>query len=206
MLISNSFFVMIYDISIPLSVNTELYPGDRPFKLSWESELKAGLGFALSSFEMSSHFGTHIDAPSHFIKGGLTIAELPPDIFYGPAIVIDCQGDYKAISSSMIAPFLVYGASTRILIKTMDKDKYLTSDAVDAIISSGCKLLGIDQLCLEEPEDDSFPVHKALLSAGISIIECLDLSRVSSGQYLYSGAPLPIVGAEAAPVRAFLID
>ena len=196
---------MIYDISIPLSEKTEVYPGDRPFVLCKDSSLATGGDFELSSFEMSAHAGTHIDAPCHFCRGGLTIDQIPLDIFFGPAIVIDCQSANQQINADQLSDSLQQPHS-RILLKTMAEDKYLTSDAVDLIISSGCKLIGIDQLCLDNPSDSSFPVHHALLSAGVIILECINLNEVPAGRYIYQGAPLNITNAEAAPLRPILIS
>ena len=35
------------------------------------------------------HIGTHTDAPSHYIKGGKTLDEIDPQLFFGEAVILD---------------------------------------------------------------------------------------------------------------------
>lgn len=193
---------MIYDISVPLSPESELWPGDLPFTLSHHTNIEKS-GYNLTSFQMSSHLGTHIDAPSHFIPDGQTIDQIPLETFFGPAIVIECLEDCPEITSEMLKNS-ISPPCPRILLKTLSKDKYLTNSAIELIISSDCKLLGINQLCLDKPSTDDFPAHKALMTAGIVILENINLTDVPPGDYIYHGIPLNILGAEAAPVRAII--
>ncbi len=52
----------------------------------------------------------------------------------------------------------------------------------------------------------SRPTHKALLEAGVLIIEGLDLSRVEPGVYTLLCLPLKIMGSDSTPVRVLLMD
>ena len=52
--------------------------------------------------------------------------------------------------------------------------------------------------------DDAAGIHRALLSAGVWIIEGLDLSPVAEGSYELICLPLRIPGGDGAPARALL--
>ena len=196
---------MIYDISTGLSGQIVPYPGDRGFRLVREGSIESGDGYELTSFEMSSHLGTHYDAPSHFIPDGKTIDQIPLDHFIGPAQVIDLsQTEAAAISPSDISPYLE-PETERLIIKT-GGGKFFTQEAAELLAGCELKILGIDQECFESPDDsDGFPVHRTLLKAGMLLLECLVLSSVSSGKYDFYGLPLNLISAEAAPVRAVLM-
>lgn len=193
----------IYDISRPISTTTEVFPDDRPFVLHNQSNI-ANSGYNLSWFEMSAHLGTHIDAPAHFIPGGKTIDQLDPALFFGPALIIDCTNCSDAITPADLKPFL-HDNPCRVLLKTNNTGKYLLPETAQLLITGNCKLLGIDQLCLDRPDDLNYTIHKTLLGAGLVIVEALNLTNIQPGPYTYSGAPLNLLAAEAAPVRPFLI-
>ena len=61
----------IYDVSVPLSESTPTYPSDPGIEIkSWHS-LDKGDSANVSLLHFGAHSGTHIDAPAHFISGGL---------------------------------------------------------------------------------------------------------------------------------------
>ena len=52
-------------------------------------------GYRSGSFCMHEHLGTHMDAPVHFCKGGLSIDKLKPSNLVAPIIVIDVRKEAK---------------------------------------------------------------------------------------------------------------
>lgn len=82
---------------------------------------------------------------------------------------------------------------------------YLTEDAARLLIDLGINCVGIDGLGIERAQSD-YSTHKSLLGAGVIIIEGLRLKDIEPGHYLLIAAPLKIAGAEAAPIRALLIE
>jgi kynurenine formamidase len=80
----------LIDLTQPLDRNIPVYPGDPPFS-SQQSCTVARDGCSVHSLSCSSHAGTHIDAPSHFLVDGATIDQLPPSTFICPAIVLDAS-------------------------------------------------------------------------------------------------------------------
>ena len=69
------------------------------------------------------------------------------------------------------------------------------------------KLVGIDYLTIDSPagEVDS-PVHNVLCPAGVVILEVIDLSGIAPGRYTLAALPVKLVGSEAAPARAVLLE
>ena len=76
-----------------------------------------------------------------------------------------------------------------------------------SFLASLCPLsIGFDYYSLDPPESEGYVAHMIFAAAGISVFVCLDLLNVQEGAYLFAGFPLPLQGAEGAPVRAMLIE
>src|SRR5687768_15306289 len=80
-----------YDVSVDVHPRMQVYPGDPRFRSKSICSLEDGDLFALSKIMMSNHLGTHVDAPSHVIPGGLSISELPLEIMNGRARVVQIR-------------------------------------------------------------------------------------------------------------------
>lgn len=80
---------MIYDISRLLNANTPTWPGDTPFSynLTWSQEETGSVN--VGQITTSCHTATHVDAPFHFKDSGMTIEQLPLELFVGDALVVD---------------------------------------------------------------------------------------------------------------------
>ncbi len=80
----------------------------------------------------------------------------------------------------------------------------MAPDAAELLASLGLLLVGVDYLTLDPVGAGAFPAHKALLGAGVVVIEGLDLSGVPAGRYEMFCGPLKLGGADGAPARVFL--
>ena len=195
--------MLIYDISRPLNNFMETYPGDPEFILSYLKTIEEGSPYSLSSFSMSSHAGTHIDAPSHFLSGGSTIDELPLSLLMGTAVLIQTTQEY--IDAQTLEESNIPKNTSRLLIGTKNpRCKGITIDGAKWIMKRTINLVGIDRLSIEEPDTETFPIHKYLLYNHILLIEGLKLDEVPADTYDLICLPLPVSSAEAAPVRAIL--
>jgi arylformamidase len=160
---------------------------------------------------MSTHCGTHIDAPFHFDEDGQKVDELPLATFVGKAIVIHVRGRQN-ISRDDLSRDLQ--GATRLLIRTdawsdpcsfPEKIPVIDLDVPDWLRSQRIVLLGVDLPSVDALDSKDLPVHHALARNQVTILESLNLRDVDEGAYDLVAAPLRIVGADAAPVRAFLI-
>ena len=92
----------------------------------------------------------------------------------------------------------------RALFRTQAAAAYLMEDAAMFLTERQVRLVGIDSLSIDAPDDDGLPVHRALARAGIAILECLVLDDAGPGDYELAALPLALAGADASPVRAVL--
>src|SRR5581483_6483094 len=82
---------MIYDVTAPISNSMPVWPGDPPVQLTPKSHVSRDKSHTvhLTSIEMGSHTGTHVDAPFHMIDGAKRLSDLPLDVFVGAANVFE---------------------------------------------------------------------------------------------------------------------
>jgi len=152
----------------------------------------------VTELTITSHDGTHMDAPRHFIRDGRPIDRMELSRCVGSCTVWEAQGEVTAQS---IAPVLA-ACEKRLLIKG---DIVLTDSAAEAVAESGLLLIGVETLSVG-PEGAPARSHRALLSKEVMILESIDLAGVRPGKYLLCAAPLKIGGCDGAPCRAFLIE
>jgi len=170
----------------------------------------------MSRIEMSSHDGTHIDAPLHFIYGGTTIDDMPIETTVGPARVIEIK-DEKSVTVKELEPYNIKEGE-RILFKTVNsprvysKKQYdgpfvtLSAEAAKYLAEKKVRLVGIDYLTIAsiEPPDNIGIVHEALLKNDIFIIEGLNMAGVKPGNYELVCLPLRLEKGDAGPCRAVI--
>jgi arylformamidase len=80
----------------------------------------------------------------------------------------------------------------------------VTAAAAQHFVDRGVKLLGIDYLSIEVFRTPGAPAHHALLSAGVIVVEGLNLAEVEPGVYDMFCLPLRLVGSDGAPARVIL--
>ena len=202
----------VYDVTVPLTSELPVYPGDPPFEL--EPLQRAGVdAFSLSRISLATHTGTHVDAPAHFVPGGATVDALPPEILIGKARVVEILARERIDRADLEAQDL--RDDLRILLKTrmsgqMQKPEfqedhvYISGDAAAYVAQAGLKLIGFDYLSIDRYGAADFPAHHALLEAGVVIVEGLDLSEVEPGEYDMTCLPLRLAGGDGAPARVIL--
>ena len=197
----------IIDVTRLLKTDMLVYPGDVIPSFSQEDH---GL-YCISDLHLSSHTGTHIDAPAHYIKSGNTIDTIPLSNLIGRCRVIDLSGT----ESNLITATDLEGKLTgvkRLLLKTKfsGKDTFtdaypsLTYDAACLITDNGIECVGIDSPSIESYNCDG-SVHCRLLDNGCIVIELLDLSDVPNGDYEMVALPLRLAGLDGAPARVVLM-
>ncbi len=84
----------ILDLTYDLGDSTPSWPGDEPFRrrVTFAGETEGGYWCATGAVQGSEHAGTHMDSPSHFVRGGLTIESIAPSQLIGPGVVVDVRG------------------------------------------------------------------------------------------------------------------
>ncbi|MGH9400068.1 MAG: cyclase family protein [Thermoanaerobaculia bacterium] len=192
----------VIDISRWIDQDTATWPGDVPFSSRMVSSLAGGAAFASTCFTMSAHLGTHADSPAHVIEDGAPIGRLPLEHYVGRARVMDLPGRGEVGPDAL--PKKSLGVA-RILFRTRGAAS-LSPLAAIALAEKGAILVGTDADSIDALDAEDLPAHKALLSRGVAILECLDLEDVAPGDYQLVALPLKFSGLDASPVRAVLIE
>ena len=205
------------DATAPLDpATTPTYPGDTPPEFEFLRSFSRGDKLTLSSYLMTAHAGTHVDAPLHFVAKGASIDQVPLTTLMGRARVIDCSPDATAIDAAELNKHNWRGAK-RILFRTRNSRSswlvdrnfhqdftYIAPEAAQLMADAGIELVGIDYLSAEKFGASEPRTHQILLGKNIPIVEGLDLRAVKPGEYDLIVLPLRVVGHEAAPARALL--
>ena len=208
----------IFDVTVPISASTPVYPGDPGVEIVQWSAIADGDAANVTLLHFGAHTATHVDAPAHFIEGAGRVNSLPLDALIGPALVVSISDDVDAIEAGHLSAHDLANV-TRVLFKTRNSDfwsdtscgfrkdfTHLAPSAARLLVASGVRLVGIDYLSVEKFEPERHITHEILLSHGVVILEGLDLREVAAGSYELICLPLKIAGGtgDGAPARAVL--
>lgn len=200
-----------YDVTIPMEPGMTVWPGDPEFEFTPVARVADGAGANVSRLSMSTHIGTHVDAPWHFEENGKRLHEVDSAIFFGKALVLDIP-NVDLVTADHLGDTPL---PPRVLIKTRNsiwpvnesfrKDFVaLAPDAADRLVSDGVKLIGVDYYSVAPFKQPGQPTHHILLKNDVLVIEGLRLAEFDSGMYWFTVLPLALVGADGAPCRAFI--
>jgi len=196
-----------FDLSHPIDDHTPVYPGDPPVRCKILRRVELD-GFQLTAFHLSSHSGTHIDAPSHFIRGGKQLDEIPIDRLVGRAMVVDLDDGARAYAQAYRS--LKMGRCDVVLFRSgwdrwYSEERYfyehphLEPKLLRPLVELPLKWIGVD---MPSPDGPPYPVHALLLKQEVLIVENLrGLDRLQKNA-VYEIYALPIKAhADGAPAR-----
>jgi arylformamidase len=211
--------VPIVDISLPVTDGMLTWPGDPTVAVTPVSRLEWGNAANVSALALGTHTGTHIDPPRHFDSGGPAVDELSLDVLVGAAFVADAAGRPGPLGPAELEALAIPEGTERLLLRTDNSRLWsplparlpdhwvgVSGDGAGWIRDRGFRLIGIDFLSVDDPGAIGYPAHLILLSAGIVILEGLDLSEVGAGAYTLLALPLRVAGGDGAPARAVLLS
>lgn len=210
--------MQIYDISLAITNQTPVWPGDPQPILERIVKMEDGADCNVSQIKMSVHLGTHVDAPYHFLGGDSpTTDQLPLNGLIGRVYVQKLDDEIDLITAQVLRDAEIPSRTRRLLFKTrnshlweqghpgfVEKFVSISPDGAQYLVDRGIRVVGVDYLSVAsfaEPVE----THRILLSAGVIIIEGLDLSQVSQGRYSMYCLPLKLVGSDGAPARVILV-
>lgn len=224
----------VLDLSYAIRETLPAWPGDtRPFAASVNATHEKD-GYFTRRFEMLEHFGTHLDAPAHFLPGKFIVDEIPVERLFGPAVVIDAREESARDADYVLAPEKIacwerlHGQIPSGAIALMrtgwaarwpDAARYRSQDAqgtmhfpgfsveaADLLIERGASALGIDTMNIDYGASQDFAVHRRALGAGLYHLENLaDLSELPEAGAFLVVAPIKLAGGSGGPCRVFAI-
>lgn len=200
------------DATIPITASLPVWPGDPPPGIIQLQDMQKADACNLTQISFSVHTGTHMDAPRHFLRDGMTVEELPLWVFEGPCYVVDLghvEGEIlpqhlEGIPDCQRLVFRTSNTSRRLLHQTQFHTDFCSIglEAAREIVRRDIRLVGIDYLSIEKFSPPVPEVHQTILGAGIVAVEGLELSQVTPGWWKISCFPLHLPGVEGSPVRA----
>ncbi|MFI5333248.1 MAG: cyclase family protein [Candidatus Babeliales bacterium] len=206
----------IVDISWPISTVTTGYKDKKVVNFTEVKEFNKD-GARETTITVSSHTGTHVDAPSHFLKDGKTIDQIQLERLMGQAVVLDLTDVTDAITREhLLVHDAIINEHDIVLLKTANSNTqptepftphfiYLHISGARYLAEKQIKAVGIDYLGIERSQPDH-ETHVELFTHDVVIIEGLRLGHVHPGRYEFYCLPLNIIGLEAAPARAILVE
>ena len=200
----------LIDISMLLDGGMPRWPGDLAPRVERLQDLRRGDPCTLSALALSAHAGTHVDAPAHYLRRGRTVAAMELEGLVGPACVLEIA-DAAEVTAAELRRHRVRRGD-RVVLKTRNSllrdgrrlaTDYvaLAADAAGWLVARGARAVGVDGLSVDPPGSEA--AHRALLGAGVWVIEGLRLAGVPPGRYELLCLPLRLA-TEGAPARALL--
>lgn len=202
------------DISATISDGMTRWPDDPPVSISRIEEIGInGAEANVTKISTTAHVGTHIDAPLHFVPGGMDIASIPLEKLIGPAKVIQVKNS-KEISLEDVQGVSIEEGD-RVLFRTSNSEMewehqpftddyvYLSTDVARLLAEKKINCVGIDYLSLGSKENDP-EVHRLMLGSNIIIIEGLKLRDIAPGEYEMICLPLKIKDSDGGPSRVII--
>jgi arylformamidase len=198
------------DVTIPMGTGMTIWPGDPLFNFDPVARIASGSTCNLTLMTLSTHTGTHCDAPWHFDDGGKKLDELDPSVFFGRALLIDLRNVETIRAADLPAAPL----PPRVLFRTRNSDVpanapfdtrfvAVEADAAARLVADGVRMVGVDGLSVA-PYKRSDETHRILLGAGVFVVEGLRLERFEAGECECVVLPMRLTGADGAPCRAFM--
>ena len=208
----------ILDLTLTISNKIPTFPGSpQPNFIPWE-KIKDD-GYNLELLFLSSHTGTHLDAPYHFLEKGSKIHEISLKKLVSEAVLIKSKKrGGESITKTDIQKFekkhgKIASFSSVIFLtgwqKNLQKKYYFTKNpglsasAANYLTSKKVSLVGIDSPSIDLGTDSKFPVHHIFSKKEILIVENLaNLEKIKSSKFHLVVLPLKLKGATGSPVRA----
>ncbi len=211
---------MLIDLSHPIEHGQLNFPFDPKPSVVVHNTV-ASIGYNITQVSLSTHQGTHLDAPFHFFDDGNTVDQLDLAKLYGEACLVDfAPGTALAPQTPLTLEMFtqheaVFQPGARVIYRTgwdrmfgrpefFSKFPTVTLDAARWIASRGIALLGMDT---PTPSVDWMECHHLLLGNGVEIVIVEGLANLERlpPVFTFIGFPLNIKGRDGSPIRAVAV-
>jgi len=210
----------LIDLSHPLEHGQATFPYDPKLSIITHNTITS-IGYNITQISMSTHQGTHLDAPRHFYDEGNPVDAVPLQRFFGPATLVDLAPGAalepkQPITIDMLAAQADrFEPGAKIVYRTgwdraFGQPRYftdfpsLTPDAAEWIADRRIGLLGMDT---PTPGTQWKEIHLALLRPGTEIVVVEGLAHLDllPARFTLAAFPLKITGRDGSPIRAVAI-
>jgi kynurenine formamidase len=179
--------------------------------------------FRLERLDMPTHAGTHVDAPSHVLPDGDSLDGVALSQCMGWTTFLDLRalGPQAPITRAVLEPhaarvagcslvglYTGWGEKLGFTHEYVFEAPWLDPSGAQWLVERGLGGVGIDHMSVSGSEEENDKaVHRALLAAGVLIIEGLVFSPrlLERERWFLIALPLRIQGASGAPARAIAL-
>jgi len=201
-----------HDVTIPMYAGMTAWPGDPPFEYAALGRMEEGGSSNTSRVSFCTHTGTHVDAPWHFVADGERLDEVDASLFFGEALLLEVPDTVDLVKAADLGPgplgprLLIKTRNSRLPVDAPFREDYvaLDADAAQRLVEEGVRLVGVDYLSVAPFGQEGQVTHHTLLGNRVLVVEGLRLNEFEAGVYYFTVLPLPILGADGAPCRAFI--
>jgi arylformamidase len=212
----------VHDLTALLQTHMPVWP-TAPLPSFEPAGIVARDGYSIERVSCTSHTGTHMDAPYHFLEDGTTVDRIPADHLVGRAVVLDVRDEVDGTvirSNALESHWPKQGRPEIVLLRTdwshkraPTKEYLYDFPGIDPkgaewLARQSVKGVGTDCLGIDPFSNSNFEAHKVLLRKGIWILEALDhLDQLAEGrEYTLVAAPLKIAGGSGAMARVLALE
>lgn len=206
----------VFDLSLKISKSLKVFPGSpQPCFVPWTIFSKHG--YDSEAIFMSTHTGTHMDAPSHFVRGSQSIDRIPARRFVAEGIVISLPKKANELIKESELKGHEIRKNDAVIISTgwehkasaknyMSENPGLSAGAAKFLAGKMVSVVGIDGPSIDVGADAAFTAHKILLGKNILVVENLcRLQRIPRKRFTFVMAPLRLKGSTGSPLRALAV-
>ena len=176
-------------------------------------------GYAMTSYRMLNHIGTHVDAPAHQIAGGDTLDEIGLERLvtdavtidvshrdpHGPVTLAELESDIEQVRAGDIVLFYSNNARNYGTNAYWTGWSYPDADAARALIERGVSAVGFDGPSADPVDSTTFDLHRVWLGAGRMILENVNNLDQLPARAQIVVAPMKVAAANGAPARIFAL-
>ncbi len=200
------------------------------YKVSSDATYEKDKYFA-RKITLPEHFGTHIDAPAHFVRGLWTVDQIPPERLIAPVVVLDLStkaktnNDYQLSVEDIADWEKVHGAIPQNAVVMLmtgwesrwnSAQEFRNADRKGMMHFPGYSLeaarflvearsvmgLGIDTLSIDYGPSPGFAVHQYTMAHSVYHLENVaNLAKVPATGAMVIVAPVKLEGGSGGPVR-----
>ena len=206
-----------------IDLSHELVPGERKIDGTYlhgepfygrtvEVQEMMAYNARMHHIQSETHNGTHVEAPYKYSDDGADIASMPVESYMGEAVLCDFahKGDGEAVTPEDLRKAGVKSGDI-VLIRGGDQreEPYLTFEAIDWLIDTGIKAIGLEGVRHSPPgtpfgKDDG---DGRLLLAGIAYLDALTgLDQITRQRVFLIALPVRMRRVTASWARAIVLE
>ncbi len=173
--------------------------------------------------DITTHLGTHVEAPYHHGELTKDVTALPPDYFMGRGVRLNLdtcaplalitRRDLEAADRGRVRKGDVLVLDSRFhsepFVKNPnDQRPHLSKESAQWFLEKGVKAVGFgDGICIENNIEHCVACHDIMLGNDILFLEVLkNIDQLKADIFLIVYLPLPIKGLDSSPVNIVAIE